>query len=187
MKNRILTNSTRTIKKSFPRFLSLIIMSLLGVMVFVGLLATSPDMLNTIDNYYDEKNVYDIKILSSMGLIEDDIKRGESYVIVDGENIHGVFMFMQRVEPTYATLEGGEWLDDEPYGTIHRIATDGTHKRMFDLCVEFCEKITSNLRVDTHDDNFPMQKAIERNGFTYCGRIYMLHDGTPRIAYHRHR
>lgn len=120
-------------------------------------------------------------------LIEDDIKRGESYVIVDGENIHGVFMFMQRVEPTYATLEGGEWLDDEPYGTIHRIATDGTHKRMFDLCVEFCEKITSNLRVDTHDDNFPMQKAIERNGFTYCGRIYMLHDGTPRIAYHRHR
>ena len=73
MKNRILTNSTRTIKKSFPRFLSLIIMSLLGVMVFVGLLATSPDMLNTIDNYYDEKNVYDIKILSSMGLIEDDI------------------------------------------------------------------------------------------------------------------
>ena len=73
MKNRILTNSTRTIKKSFPRFLSLIIMSLLGVMVFVGLLATSPDMLNTIVNYYDEKNVYDIKILSSMGLIEDDI------------------------------------------------------------------------------------------------------------------
>lgn len=73
MKNRILTNSTRTIKKSLARFLSLIIMSLLGVMVFVGLLATSPDMLNTIDNYYDKKNVYDIKILSSMGLIEDDI------------------------------------------------------------------------------------------------------------------
>ena len=73
MKNRILSNSTRTIKKTFPRFLSLIVMSLLGVMVFVGLLATSPDMLHTIDNYYDDKNVYDIKLLSSMGLIEDDI------------------------------------------------------------------------------------------------------------------
>ena len=72
--NRISTNSTRTIKKSFPRFLSLITMSLLGVMVFVGLLATSPDMLATLDNYYDQNNVYDIKILSSMGLIEDDIK-----------------------------------------------------------------------------------------------------------------
>ena len=119
-------------------------------------------------------------------LIEEDIERGESYVIVDGDEIHGVFMFMQRVEPTYATIEGS-WLDDEPYGTIHRIATDGKCKRMFDHCVAFCEKITTNLRVDTHDDNFPMQKAIARNGFTYCGRIYMLHDGTPRIAFHRHR
>ena len=73
MKNRILSNSTRTIKKTFARFLSLIVMSLLGVMVFVGLLATSPDMLTTLDNYYDTQNVYDIKILSSMGLIEDDI------------------------------------------------------------------------------------------------------------------
>lgn len=118
-------------------------------------------------------------------LIEEDIKRGESYVMVDGDDIHGVFMFMQRVEPTYATLEGGEWLDDEPYGTIHRIATDGTVSKMFDKCVEFCLGITKNLRVDTHKDNIPMQKAIARNGFTYCGVIYMLHDGTPRIAFHR--
>ena len=120
-------------------------------------------------------------------LIEEDIERGESYVFVDGDTVHGVFMFMQRVEPTYATLENGSWLDDEPYGTIHRIASDGTYKRIFDLCVEFCEKITTNLRVDTHNDNYPMQKAIERNGFTKCGTIYMLHDGTPRIAYHRNK
>ena len=57
-KNRLKTNSNRTIKKAFPRFLSLIIMSLLGVMVYVGLLSISPDMLSTLDNYYDTKNVY---------------------------------------------------------------------------------------------------------------------------------
>lgn len=73
-KNRLSTNSTRTIKKAFPRFLSLIVMSLLGVMVFVGLLAVSPDMLQTLDNYYDKQNAYDIKLLSTMGLIEDDIE-----------------------------------------------------------------------------------------------------------------
>ena len=33
-------------------------------------------------------------------LIEEDIERGESYVFVEGDEIHGVFMFMQRVEPT---------------------------------------------------------------------------------------
>ncbi len=117
-------------------------------------------------------------------LIEEDIARGESYVMVEGNEIHGVFMFMQRVEPTYAKIEG-EWLNDAPYGTIHRIATDGKIKRMFDKCVEFCNGITKNLRVDTHHDNLPMQKAIKRNGFTYCGVIYMLHDGTPRIAFQR--
>lgn len=115
-------------------------------------------------------------------LIEEDIERGESYVILDDDTVHGVFMFMQRTEPTYAKIEGA-WLNDKPYGTIHRIATDGKIKRAFDTCVEFCKGITKNLRVDTHDDNFPMQKAIKRNGFVYCGRIYMLHDGTPRIAF----
>ena len=71
--NRIKTNNSRTIKKSFPRFLSLIIMSMLGVLVYTGLQATSPDMLHTLDNYYDKENVYDLKIISTMGLIEDDI------------------------------------------------------------------------------------------------------------------
>lgn len=72
-KNHINTNSIRTIKKSFPRFLSLMIMSLLGAMVYIGLQATSPDMLKTIDNYFDKSNAYDIKIISSKGLIEDDV------------------------------------------------------------------------------------------------------------------
>lgn len=72
--NHIKTNTTRTIKKTFPRFISLVVMSLLGVMVYVGLQATSPDMLKTLDNYYDKKDVYDINIISTMGLIEDDIK-----------------------------------------------------------------------------------------------------------------
>ena len=87
--NRIKTNSTRTIKKAFPRFLSLIIMSLLGVTVFVGLLATSPNMLATLDNYYDKNNVYDIKILSSMGLIEDDINILEQ--IDNVKDVEGIY------------------------------------------------------------------------------------------------
>lgn len=73
MKNHIITNTTRTIRKAFPRFLSLVIMSLLGVLVFVGLSATSPDMVITLDKFFDAKNTYDIKIISSMGLTDDDI------------------------------------------------------------------------------------------------------------------
>lgn len=72
-KNRILTNSLRVIKLSFPRFLSLTVISMLGVFCFAGLGATAPDMIKTLDNYLDSANTYDIKILSTMGLTDNDI------------------------------------------------------------------------------------------------------------------
>ena len=73
-KNRILTNSLRVIKLSFPRFLSLTVISMLGVFCFAGLGATAPDMVKTLDNYLDSANTYDIKILSTMGLTDNDIE-----------------------------------------------------------------------------------------------------------------
>ena len=72
-KNRILTNSLRVIKLSFPRFLSLTVISMLGVFCFAGLGATAPDMIKTLDNYLDSTNTYDIKVLSTMGLTDNDI------------------------------------------------------------------------------------------------------------------
>jgi len=88
-KNHIKTNSYRTIKKSFPRFLSLMIMSLLGVLVFVGLTATSPDMLNTLDKFFDDKNTYDIKLLSTFGLTEDDLNALKDIDTI--EDIEGIY------------------------------------------------------------------------------------------------
>ena len=73
MKNHLFTSSLRTIKSAFPRFLSLLIMSLLGVMVFVGIKATCPAMINSLNTYYQHHNVYDLKIISTMGLTHDDI------------------------------------------------------------------------------------------------------------------
>lgn len=72
-KNRILTIGQREIKKSFKRFLSLLIMSLLGVMVFTGIQATSPSMIKSLNQYYNKSNHYDLKINSSLGLTEEDI------------------------------------------------------------------------------------------------------------------
>lgn len=74
MKNKIITNSIRTIKVSFSRFFPLIIMSFLGVFVFAGLQETKPSMLKTLDNYLDKQNTYDVNIISTMGLTNDDIE-----------------------------------------------------------------------------------------------------------------
>jgi len=72
-KNRILTISIRTIRSLYKRFLSLVVMSFLGVLVFVGIRATAPDMVLSLDDYYKKNQVYDLKIVSTLGLTDEDV------------------------------------------------------------------------------------------------------------------
>lgn len=89
MKNRLNTTSLREIRHSFKRFLSLLVMSMLGVGVFVGLKMAAPDMLKSLDTYYDNDNHYDIKIVSTLGLTDNDIK--ELKKIGGVNNIEGIY------------------------------------------------------------------------------------------------
>ena len=52
-------------------------------------------------------------------------------MIYDETGIHGVFALFDGAEPTYAHIEEGEWLNDEPYVTIHRLAGDGRVHGLF--------------------------------------------------------
>ena len=61
------------IKKAIGRFLSVVLIVALGTGFFAGLREASPDMVKTIDNYYDNSNLMDFKITSTMGLNDDDI------------------------------------------------------------------------------------------------------------------
>ena len=83
-------------------------------------------------------------------------------------------------DPTYAVIDGA-WHSDRPYGTIHRIASDGSGG-ILGTAVAFGKSRTDYLRIDTHEDNKVMQHAIEKLGFRRCGIIH-LSDGSPRIAY----
>ena len=73
MKKALMKDSVKEIKNTYRRFLSILLMAFLGVGFFAGIRATSPDMVDTIDNYYDEQNVYDIQVLSTLGLTEEDL------------------------------------------------------------------------------------------------------------------
>ena len=116
-------------------------------------------------------------------LLEDDIQKGELFVGEDenGE-IHFVFAFILGEDPTYAYIENGAWLSDAPYGTIHRIASDGTVRGTVRAAVAFARETISNIRIDTHEKNTTMQHVLDKLGFQKCGIIYIA-DGTPRIAY----
>lgn len=115
-------------------------------------------------------------------LIENDIKNGTLYICLDQNKIVGVFCYFVGIEPTYKKIYGGEWLNNEPYGVVHRIAVGEHHKGVASFCIQWCINNAHNIKIDTHENNIPMQKTILKNGFTFCGTI-KKEDGTSRLAY----
>ena len=122
----------------------------------------------------------------SRNLIENDIEGGNCHLICDDDVPHGVFALFRGDEPTYQYIENGQWLNNDEYVTVHRIAGDGKAKGIFRCAISYCKGMTDNIRIDTHEDNEIMKKLIERNGFEKCGRIYVA-NGSPRIAYQWHK
>lgn len=117
-------------------------------------------------------------------LLRQDIMNGNLYVMEDEGGVYCVFALVTGDDPTYAEIEGA-WQDTAtPYGTIHRIGSDGTRRGVLHECVDWAAQRISHLRVDTHADNHVMQRCILREGFSYCGVIHVA-DGTPRVAFER--
>lgn len=148
------------------------------------------DDLDTVMPMYDEARrcmraagnmVQWINGYPSRSLILKDINDGNFYVIEEDAEIVGAFSFIIGEDPTYAQIEG-RWINDEPYGTVHRLVSSGKRKGVGTECLNYCRCIINNVRIDTHEVNLPMRAVIERNGLAYCGIIHLA-DGTPRLAF----
>lgn len=124
-------------------------------------------------------------------LVIKDMSAGFSYVCVVDETdetdlpvgeIVATFAAIEGEDPTYTTVEGGQWLNDEPYVTIHRLSTSGDLRGAGQYCMQWVLEHYDNIKIDTHQLNQPMIHIIEKFGFKYCGVIYVS-DGTARNAY----
>jgi putative ABC transport system permease protein len=73
VKSAYVKDFTREIKKTFSRFLSITLLLMLAVGFFSGLRVTKPDMQLTADKYMDMHGMYDIKVLSTLGLTKEDV------------------------------------------------------------------------------------------------------------------
>ncbi len=132
----------------------------------------------------------------SLESVQADIERNGSYVIEerqpkDGQEpetdgrIVAYFAYLPSPEPTYSIIYDGEWLDDTlPYHVVHRIASRPDAHGIFKMIMDFCFAHESNIRIDTHKDNYIMQHNILKHGFIYCGIIHLL-SGDERLAYQR--
>ena len=126
--------------------------------------------------------------------VEQDILKGESYVVLSDENqVIATSMFTTNKEPTYQIIEEGSWKVDESknYGVIHRMAIKKEYRKqglatlLFD---EFHQQLKSkniqSLKIDTHEENLGMQALIKKIGYQYCGIIYTNY-GAKRLAFEK--
>lgn len=114
---------------------------------------------------------------------EKDLALGALWVLDEGAGPIACMSVLPGPDPTYAVIEGEPWLNDEPYWVMHRLAVaESGHGAGTRLLSWLCDR-HDNVRADTHADNVPMQRTLEKCGFTRRGTIW-VEDGTPRIAYH---
>ena len=120
----------------------------------------------------------------SIDVLLSDIRSGNAYLLLRENKAVAYFAMIDGPEPTYNLITKGSWLNDDSYGVLHRVASNGEAKGVFKEILLYASEHYSNIRIDTHHDNKIMQRLLEQNGFVYCGIIFLV-DGSPRLAYQR--
>ena len=123
-----------------------------------------------------------------------DIEKQTSWVAVENGEVLGAFMFQTATEDSYAKIDGA-WLTDGAYASLHRVCVAEASKGRgvagellrhgFALAKQAG---LPSVRIDTHEGNLPMRRALEKAGFVPCGTIYLVggsEDGDPRLAYEK--
>lgn len=134
-------------------------------------------------------------------IIESDIISHESYVVEESKGILiATTMIGLSGEDDYSYIEGGAWLTqasatEVPYAVIHRMAVDSRFRGCgaSDLVVSEAERHAasvgkSSIRIDTHPENMPMIRLLEKHGYTRCGTIYIDHaekSDPTRVAFEK--
>ncbi|MGN1311086.1 MAG: FtsX-like permease family protein [Clostridia bacterium] len=192
MKKALLKDSVKEIKNTFKRFISILLMAFLGVGFFAGLRATSPDMVDTIDKYYDEQNVYDIQVISTLGLTSDDIEAiknienveqvVESYEVdgkIEMDSTECIAKFICLSDLNKPVLEEGDMPQNENECVVEERFLKQYNKKIGDTIIAEIE--------DTSDDEgetiaYLKQKEIKIVG-TVLSPLYISSDrGTSKLG-----
>ena len=148
--NKLLIKDTlRTVKHHFSRYISILLIVALGTAFFVGIKATSPDMLSNAEGYFNDCNLADIRIQSSIGLTKTDvdaISTVEGVEYVAGEKFADAFVYVNDeaqldIDGTFITTRAYSISPDDIYNYTHG-QNDGAYMN----------------RVQLIEGRYPMQK-----------------------------
>ena len=130
----------------------------------------------------------------SLEIWENDIQCGSAWVALENDTILGVFAFQTTPDPSYYNIDG-TWLTDTPYASMHRVCVSdgckgkGIASKMFEFGFAMARQAGfRSMRIDTHPDNTPMRRALDKAGFKLCGTITLkggCEDGDTRVAFEK--
>ena len=123
--------------------------------------------------------------------IKNDIESGESYVLLKNDKIIATAYLSFSGESDYDVIYDGKWISQGDYAVVHRVAVSSNIKghgiagELFKCIEKIClENNIKHIKIDTHRQNKSMQRFLSKNGFKYCGVIY-LEDNSERIAFEK--
>lgn len=114
--------------------------------------------------------------------IQEDIEHGFAYLVhSDDHETVGAFAIVAAPDHSYDELDGKWLVDTDDYLVIHRVAIHSDHagngyaSGLFTSVIDYVKENPNgvkSLRIDTHEDNKPMQHLIEKYGFTRVGTLH---------------
>lgn len=181
MKKSVFKDFIREIKGSLGRFFAIMAIVAIGVAFFAGITASSNDMKHSSDSYYDEYNMNDIRILSSIGLTADDmdaISKVDGVKAVYGANTQDVLVNYDGKENVahVSSVPVGKSSDDDSYINRLRIK-EGRLPENDKECVVKYEDTRKSMQVGdvitfksgTEDD---ISDTFKDSEYTVVGIVY---------------
>ncbi|MDD3107321.1 MAG: GNAT family N-acetyltransferase [Bacilli bacterium] len=124
-----------------------------------------------------------------------DLAHNSLYIIEQENTIVGVCSLVRYGEPTYDVIYEGNWLNNDRYYVIHRLAVrkEVYGKKIAKTLMEAMEKIAIeegiiNIRCDTAFENDPMNHLLLHLGYHKCGIIHLnriTNIDKQRVAYQK--
>lgn len=150
------------------------------------------DIIKQVQAYFKEQGIDQWQNnYPNTEVISKDVDSENSYVLLKDNNIVATTVISFDGEETYNSIYEGNWISNDKYAVIHRVAVDNTYKGLglSHEIIKYAEKLCLNkgvhsIKVDTHIENIPMKQSLKKSGFEYCGIIY-LEDGSKRIAFEK--
>ena len=171
MKNKLIVDFFREIAKGFGRFISIFFIVMLGTAFFAGLRSSGSDMRISADRYYDDTALMDFKVLSTLGLTDDDladirkIKGVESITVAHTKDV----VLSAKKAEAVLKLIGITKEVNKPY------ITEGRLPNKSDECLVDTEiswfsdyKIGDKINVSSDDDS-DLSKDLKNTTFTITG------------------